>query len=98
MGSWEDKEMPPGTPPPKHNDRPPNDREDRRRLNTPENATRAVATSRACINCLVPGRVWRHRAPHREVEIKASLMLDDSAVIVLHFSPEDGSILPKGLH
>jgi hypothetical protein len=24
-------------------------------------------------------------------------MLDDSAVIVLHFSPEDGSILPKGL-
>ena len=24
-------------------------------------------------------------------------MLDESAVVVLHFSPEDGSILPKGL-
>lgn len=69
-----------------------------RAFNTPENATKAVATGRACINKLLPGRVWNHRAPRGEFEIKACLMLADKPVSVLHFSPEDGSLLPKGLH
>jgi len=90
--------MPPEKPPHKHHEHPPHDRELRRALNTPENASKAVATSSASVNRLVSGRVWRHRAPHGELEIKGSLMLDDSAVVILHFSPEDGSILPKGLH
>jgi hypothetical protein len=47
---------------------------------------------------LVGGRVWRHRTPRGANEIKGSLTLDDSPVVVLHFSPEDGSVLPKGLH
>ncbi len=69
-----------------------------RAFNTPENATKAVATSRACVNTLRPGRVWKHRGPRGEFEIKACLMLADKPVAVLHFSPEDGSLLPKGLH
>lgn len=70
----------------------------RRAFNTPENALKAVATSRACINSLAAGRVWKHRGPHGEIEIKGALTLDNAAVVVLHFSPEDGSLLPKGLH
>ena len=70
----------------------------RRAFNTPENALRAVATGRACLSSLAPGKVWRHRAKHGEIEIKGSLTLDNAPVVVLHFSPEDGSVLPKGLH
>jgi len=76
----------------------PHDHAAGRALNTRENATKAVATSRACISALLPGRVWSHRAPRGEFEIKACLMLDDKPVTVLHFNPEDGSLLPKGLH
>lgn len=75
----------------------PHDHESRRAANTPENALRAVAAARECIVSLSVGKVWRHRAPHG-IEIKGALMLDGAAAVVLHFSPEDGSVLPKGLH
>ncbi|PZM86274.1 MAG: hypothetical protein DKT66_02440 [Candidatus Melainabacteria bacterium] len=73
------------------------DKESRRALNTPENALKAVAAGRECISALEPGKVWRHRAPHG-IEIKASLTLDGAPVVIIHFSPDDGSVLPKGLH
>ncbi len=76
----------------------PDDRSTGRAFNTPENATKAVATGRACISALVPGRVWNHRAPRGEFELKGSLMLDNKPVAILHFNPEDGSVLPRGLH
>ncbi|MBX3076138.1 hypothetical protein KF728_21030 [Candidatus Obscuribacterales bacterium] len=71
--------------------------ESRRALNTPENALKAVSAARACIGSLAAGKVWKHRAPHG-IEIKGALTIDGSAVVILHFSPEDGSVLPKGLH
>lgn len=69
-----------------------------RALNNPVNAVKAVAAARACIRFLTAGQVWTKTTPHGEVEIKGSLMLEEEAVLALHFSPEDGSILPKGLH
>ncbi len=91
--------MPPlGEPPHKKGEKGPQERESRRAFNTPENAQKAVFTGRACLSSLNTGSVWRHRTPHGEPEIKASLTLDGEAVVELHFSPEDGSLLPKGLH
>jgi hypothetical protein len=77
---------------------PPHDHAKNRAYNTPENAMRAVATCRACLKNLIAGKAWSDRAPHGEYEIKGVLMLEDKAVSLLHFSPEDGSLLPKGLH
>ena len=85
--------MPPGKPH-QHD----HERESRRALNTPENAMKAVATCESSVAALAPGKIWRHRAPRGEFEIKACLLLNDQPVVVLHFSPEDGSLLPKGLH
>lgn len=70
--------------------------ENSRALNTAENAIAAVATARAVLPELVAGTSWTHRAPHGE-ELKGSLLRNDVDVLVLHFSPEDGSVLPKGL-
>jgi hypothetical protein len=92
-----EENMPPHKPPHKHRDDDVRDREGRI-FNTPENAASAVTTGRSCIKSLAPGKVWTMRAPHGELEIKGSLVLNDSPVIVLHFNPEDGSLLPKGLH
>lgn len=94
--------MPPEKPREKPPEKPnhehlPQDTELRRALNTPENAHKAVEIGKAMLNRLMAGRVWRHRSPHGE-EIKGSLMVDDCPVAVLHFSPADGSVLPKGLH
>jgi len=86
------------TPGPHEKHKGPHDHAAARAHNTPENAMRSVETCRSCLSALVPGRIWTHRAPHGEFEIKGSLMLDDKAVAILHFSPEDGSLLPKGLH
>lgn len=83
--------------PHKRHDHLQHDKELRHALNSPENAHKAVEIGKASLSRLVAGRVWRHRTPHGE-EIKGSLTLDNSPVVVLHFSPEDGSILPKGLH
>jgi len=70
----------------------------RRALNTPDNAIKALASARECIRFLKPGSVWTKTSPRGEFEIKGSLMLEETAVLALHFSPEDGSVLPKGLH
>lgn len=72
-------------------------KENRKALNTPENAMKAVEAGRACLQSLQPGAVWKHKAPHG-FEIKGALTLNNSPVVVINFSPEDGSVLPKGLH
>ncbi len=69
-----------------------------RPFNTPENAMRSVATGKDCLALLVPGKVWYHRAPRGELDIKGALLLNELPVIVLHFNPVDGSLLPVGLH
>lgn len=73
------------------------DRESRRALNTADNALKAVEVARASLSKLLPGNVWRHRAPHG-TDIKGSLKINDDHVLVFQFSSEDGSVLPKGLH
>jgi hypothetical protein len=67
-------------------------------FNTPDNAIKSVNTCRSLLNSLTPGKVWSHRTPHGEFDLKGSYKLNEDVVLVLHFSPEDGSILPKGLH
>lgn len=69
-----------------------------RALNTVENAIRAASTARAALATIAPGKVWNHTAPRGEHEIKGALNLDQEPVIMLRFSPADGSLLPKGLH
>src|SRR5271170_2697767 len=90
--------MAPKEPHEKGHPKPPHDHVKNRAYNTPENAMRAVATCRACLRALLPGKAWSNRAPHGEHEIKGVLMYEGKAVSLLHFSPEDGSLLPKGLH
>jgi len=36
--------------------------------------------------------------PRGEVEVKAAIVYDGTAVAVLHFNPSSGSILPLGIH
>lgn len=86
---------PPKTPQDKHD---PKDLAEKRACNTPENATRAVATSRECLSSLKAGRAWNHRAPRGEFEVKGGLLIEDRLVAVLHFNPDDTSLLPRGLH
>lgn len=76
----------------------PDERKRNRAFNTPEHAAKAVETGKASIASLTPGRVWTHRAPRGEFEIKGCLMYEKKPVAVLNFNPADGSLLPKGLH
>lgn len=69
-----------------------------RACNTPENAMAAVTSSRNCLPLLQPGRAWLHQAPRGEYEIQGCLLLNGEPVAVLRFNPEDGNLLPKGLH
>lgn len=66
-------------------------------FNTMENASKAIDTARDALNRLTPGRIWKHEAPHG-TELKGSLMYGDVHVAMVHFSGEDASVLPKGLH
>lgn len=70
----------------------------RRACNTPENAIAAVTTGRTSLIRVQAGPVWTKCAPRGDYEIKGCLLLAGEPVVVLHFSPEDGSLLPKGLH
>jgi hypothetical protein len=67
-------------------------------FNTPENAIKSVETCRSLLDALVPSKVWSHLTHHDEFDLKGSFALNEEIVLVLHFSPEDGSVLPKGLH
>jgi hypothetical protein len=73
-------------------------REELRALNTAENATKAVSTGRACIGSLSAGKIWTKQTPHKALEVNGALLLNGDIVLVLHFSADDASILPKGLH
>lgn len=76
----------------------PAEQQARRACNTQENAIAAVTTGRTSLTRVQAGRVWTKCAPKGDYEIKGCLLLDGEPVVVLHFSPEDGSLLPKGLH
>lgn len=71
---------------------------DRRALNTEENAERAFRTAGDALPLLTAGRVWTHTSPHGEPEIKGALLYEGRPAVILHFSTEDGNILPRGLH
>lgn len=71
---------------------------DRKALNTEENAERAFAVAHAALPKLTAGAVWTHTSPHGEPEIKGALLHGDKPAVILHFSTEDGNILPRGLH
>ncbi len=66
--------------------------------NLPGNAVTAVATARKVKEYLTPGNVWIMTAPRGEVEVKAAIIYDGMAVAVLHFNPQDGALLPLGIH
>ncbi|WP_157627858.1 hypothetical protein [Thermodesulfatator autotrophicus] len=63
-----------------------------------KNAALAVATAQKAKMYLTAGKVWSMVAPRGEVEVKAAIVYDGTAVAVLHFNPLDGSILPLGVH
>ncbi len=67
-------------------------------FNTPENAIKSVDTCRNSLHSLAPGAVWSHLTHHGDFDLKGSFKIAGEIVLVLHFSPQDGSILPKGLH
>ncbi len=71
---------------------------DRRALNTEENAEKAFRTAGDALAALTAGKVWTHTSPHGEPEIKGALLHDGKPAVILHFSTEDGNILPRGLH
>lgn len=71
---------------------------DRRALNTEDNAEKAFRTAGDAIAQLTAGIVWTHTSPRGEPEIKGALLYEGKPAVVLHFSTEDGSILPRGLH
>ncbi len=62
------------------------------------NASLAVATAKKAKSYLTAGKVWAVIGPRGETDIKAAILYDGTAVAVLHFNPEDGSILPLGVH
>ena len=66
--------------------------------NLPGNAVTAVATARKAKAYLTPGNIWIMTAPRGEVEVKAAIIYDGTAVAVLHFNPQDGALLPLGIH
>lgn len=73
-------------------------KQDGKVLNTEENAERAFAAAYAALPKLTAGAVWAHTSPHGEPEIKGALLYDGKPTVILHFSTEDGNILPRGLH
>ncbi len=66
--------------------------------NLPGNAVTAVATARKAKAYLTPGNVWIMTGRRGEVEVKAAIIYDGTAVAVLHFNPQDGALLPLGIH
>ena len=61
------------------------------------NASLAVATAQKAKAYLSAGKVWSMTGPRGEVEVKAAIVYDGTAVAVLHFNPSSGSILPLGI-
>ena len=61
------------------------------------NASLAVATAQKAKAYLSAGTVWSMTGPRGEVEVKAAIVYDGTAVAVLHFNPSSGSILPLGI-
>jgi len=61
------------------------------------NASLAVATAQKAKTYLSAGKVWSMTGPRGEVEVKAAIVYDGTAVAVLHFNPSSGSILPLGI-
>ncbi len=62
------------------------------------NLPAAVTTVQKIGSQLTPGKVWTRLGPAGEIEVKAGVMYQGSVVAVLHFNPQDGSVLPLGIH
>ncbi len=62
------------------------------------NLSASVVTVQKLTHQLVPGKVWTMRAPAGEIEVKAGILYQGSVVAVLHFNPQDGTVLPLGMH
>ena len=62
-----------------------------------KNASLAVTTAQKAKKYLTAGRVWSMVGPRGEVEVKAAIIYDGTAVAVLHLNPSDGSLLPLGI-
>ncbi len=58
----------------------------------------AVETAKKAKAYLTAGKIWTMTGPRGEMEIKAAILYEGTAVAVLHFSPIDGSLLPLGFH
>ena len=62
------------------------------------NINQAEQTALAACKLLAPGKVWIMRAPGGEAEVKAGLLYQNVAVAVLHFNPQNGTLLPLGVN
>ena len=62
-----------------------------------KNASVAVTTAQKAKKYLAPGKVWSTVNPRGEVEVKAAIIYDGTAVAVLHFDPSNGLLLPLGI-
>ncbi len=66
--------------------------------NLPGNIVKAVATARKAKVYLKPGKVWVITGPRGEAEVKAAITYDGVAVAVIRFNPQNGDVLPLGVH
>jgi len=57
----------------------------------------AVAAVKKAKMYFSAGKVWSITAPRGEVELKATVLYDETVVAILHFNQTDGSLLPLGV-
>jgi len=76
---------------------PPTSSESSTTKNISDNAPIAVTTVKKAKMYFSMGKVSRITAPRGEIELKATVLYDETVVAVLHFNPEDGSLLPLGI-
>jgi len=62
------------------------------------NASIAISTARNAKAYFAVGKVWSVTAPRGEIELKAAVLYNGTAIAVLHFNPSNGSLLPRGIH
>ncbi len=60
------------------------------------NASKAILTAKKTLPFLTAGKVWISRAPAGEIEVKGAVVYKGMAVGAIHFSNENGNVLPVG--
>ena len=61
-------------------------------------AEKAIATAKSLKSYLRAGRVWISHAPRGEIEVKGAVLYQNAVVMVIHFDPATGEVLPRGYH